>query len=192
MAVTVKLIGPVRWEEDDDGKWSWGFQTNWDRCWESQWDASFTKKKKRASKTVPMRAPGRVTKGGRTTNEAPGTAHWIYAGKLYQANDDGLEPGDVLALLNEAANKRRLQLEKAHALQAMSEEMAPKAKRAPIPSDVKIVVWKRDGGRCVECGAQEDLEFDHIIPVAMGGANTMRNLQLLCGPCNRRKGATLG
>jgi 5-methylcytosine-specific restriction endonuclease McrA len=28
-------------------------------------------------------------------------------------------------------------------------------------------------------GAQEDLEFDHIIPVSMGGSSTERNLQLL-------------
>lgn len=57
---------------------------------------------------------------------------------------------------------------------------------------MKIAVWQRDSGRCVECDSNEDLEFDHIIPLAMGGANTLRNLQLLCGSCNRRKGATLG
>jgi 5-methylcytosine-specific restriction endonuclease McrA len=26
----------------------------------------------------------------------------------------------------------------------------------------------------------------------MGGANTVENLQLLCAPCNKAKGATLG
>jgi 5-methylcytosine-specific restriction endonuclease McrA len=57
---------------------------------------------------------------------------------------------------------------------------------------VKVAVWQRDAGRCVECGSQEDLEFDHVIPLAMGGSNTERNLQLLCAACNRRKGATLG
>jgi hypothetical protein len=29
------------------------------------------------------------------------------------------------------------------------------------------------------------------IPVALGGATTVDNLQLLCGPCNRLKGADL-
>ena len=52
-------------------------------------------------------------------------------------------------------------------------------------------VWRRDGGRCVSCGSAENLEFDHIIPVAMGGASTTRNLQLLCGSCNGAKGGEL-
>ena len=64
--------------------------------------------------------------------------------------------------------------------------------RQPIPQEVKLLVWQRDRGRCVECGVQSELEFDHIIPLAMGGSNTDRNLQLLCETCNRRKGATLG
>ncbi len=56
-----------------------------------------------------------------------------------------------------------------------------------IASDVKMYVWKRDGGRCVECGSQEKLEYDHIIPVSKGGSNTERNVQLLCEHCNRTK-----
>lgn len=118
--------------------------------------------------------------------------YWLYQKKLFVTNDQELRPEDVAALLNEAANRRRLQLEKAHALQAMTEELRRGPRRAHIPQDVKVLVWQRDGGRCVECGSQSDLEFDHIIPLAMGGSNTARNLQLLCEPCNRRKGATLG
>jgi hypothetical protein len=58
-----------------------------------------------------------------------------------------------------------------------------------IPQDVKIAVTLRDQGKCVQCGATEDLNFDHKIPWSRGGANTVSNIQLLCGPCNRRKGA---
>jgi 5-methylcytosine-specific restriction endonuclease McrA len=43
----------------------------------------------------------------------------------------------------------------------------------------------------VKCGSQRSLEFDHIIPVALGGSNTARNIQLLCEGCNRAKGAAL-
>lgn len=60
-------------------------------------------------------------------------------------------------------------------------------KRAPIPDEVRILVWRRDGGKCVKCGSQEDLEYDHIIPVSKGGSSTARNLQLLCERCNREK-----
>ena len=65
-------------------------------------------------------------------------------------------------------------------------------KREPIPQDVKDTVWKRDEGRCVNCGSNEKLEFDHIIPVVKGGSSRYRNIQLLCEHCNRKKHSTLG
>jgi len=64
------------------------------------------------------------------------------------------------------------------------------AERSPIPKDVQREVWQRDKGRCVECGSKENLEYDHIIAISKGGANTVRNLQLLCQECNRRKSDT--
>lgn len=42
--------------------------------------------------------------------------------------------------------------------------------RTGIPSAVKQRVWRRDGGRCVECGSNENLEYDHIIPVSKAAA----------------------
>jgi hypothetical protein len=59
--------------------------------------------------------------------------------------------------------------------------------REAIPENVRHEVWRRDGGKCVICGFQERLEFDHIIPLSKGGSNTARNLQLLCEHCNRKK-----
>jgi hypothetical protein len=61
-----------------------------------------------------------------------------------------------------------------------------------IPQDVKIAVTLRDQGKCVQCGSQDELHYDHKIPWSRGGASTMNNIQLLCGRCNRRKGAREG
>lgn len=120
------------------------------------------------------------------------TNHWLVGRSVYATQDLDLTPADVVALVNEATNRRRLQLAKAHALQAMTAQLDPKSRRERIPQDVKVLVWQRDAGRCVQCDSKTDLEFDHIIPLAMGGSNTARNLQLLCANCNRRKGSTLG
>lgn len=64
---------------------------------------------------------------------------------------------------------------------------SPKRRRL-IPTSVKLEVWKRDKGRCVKCGATEDLHFDHVIPWSKGGSSTTPdNIQLLCGRHNIQK-----
>ena len=65
------------------------------------------------------------------------------------------------------------------------------ARRERISEAVRLFVWQRDQGRCVQCGSSEKLEFDHVIPIAKGGGNTERNIQLLCEQCNRSKGANI-
>jgi hypothetical protein len=55
---------------------------------------------------------------------------------------------------------------------------------------VRPVILARDGHRCLSCGASGlPLEVDHIVSIARGGTNAPSNLQTLCKPCNRRKGA---
>lgn len=56
-----------------------------------------------------------------------------------------------------------------------------------ISDEAKEFVWRRDQAKCVKCGSQDSLEFDHIIPFSKGGSNTARNIQLLCEKCNRSK-----
>jgi hypothetical protein len=61
-----------------------------------------------------------------------------------------------------------------------------------IPSHVKQEVWKRDKGRCVQCGAIDNLHFDHILPFSRGGTSLdVKNIQLLCVRHNLSKGARL-
>lgn len=64
----------------------------------------------------------------------------------------------------------------------------PVRTRERIPLDVKSYIWQRDGGACVRCGSEEQLEFGHIIPWSKGGSDSEENLQILCLTCNRREG----
>jgi 5-methylcytosine-specific restriction endonuclease McrA len=64
-------------------------------------------------------------------------------------------------------------------------------RREAIPERVRREVWRRDQGRCVDCGSRERLEFDHIIPLSRGGSNTARNLELRCESHNRARGAEI-
>ncbi len=61
-----------------------------------------------------------------------------------------------------------------------------------IPRAVRDEVYSRDGGRCAfvgkngkRCNCTHDLEFDHIVPFAMGGDNSPDNLRLLCRKHNK-------
>jgi hypothetical protein len=57
-----------------------------------------------------------------------------------------------------------------------------------IPTSVKLEVWKRDKGKCVKCGSQDNLHFDHIIPYSKGGSSLVaENIQILCARHNITK-----
>lgn len=57
-----------------------------------------------------------------------------------------------------------------------------------IPTEVKVEVWKRDHGKCVICGASDNLHFDHDVPFSKGGSSiTAKNVRLLCARHNLTK-----
>lgn len=61
-----------------------------------------------------------------------------------------------------------------------------------IPTKVKLEVWARDGGKCVTCGATDELHFDHILPYSKGGTSLKaENVQLLCARHNLSKSAKI-
>lgn len=65
-------------------------------------------------------------------------------------------------------------------------------KRKTLTKARRFDVFKRDGYVCRICrNAGGELEVDHIVPLAKGGANTMNNLQTVCRACNRSKGTRL-
>jgi 5-methylcytosine-specific restriction endonuclease McrA len=114
---------------------------------------------------------------------------WMYRGRFFW-EDDALAPDDVMALVHERDRRLRRRIDRAKDLM-LAEAAGPGPRREPIPEEVRREVFRRDGGRCAACGTDSLLQFDHVIPVAMGGASTAQNLQLLCAPCNRAKGASL-
>jgi len=51
-------------------------------------------------------------------------------------------------------------------------------------------ILKRDGYKCLKCGATENLTIDHVKPTSKGGRNTRANKQTLCFKCNGEKDNT--
>lgn len=67
-----------------------------------------------------------------------------------------------------------------------------RVERGKVTNKMRFAIYERDGYRCRICGRKtNDLEIDHIIPIAKGGKSTYDNLQTLCHRCNKRKGSNL-
>lgn len=56
-------------------------------------------------------------------------------------------------------------------------------------SDIFVTIGNRDGFRCANCHAVDNLQIDHVRPLTQNGGNELENLQLLCAACNNAKGA---
>jgi hypothetical protein len=101
---------------------------------------------------------------------------WWWENEFYWESAD-CRPEDVAALL--------AMLERADE-QGIAWELDARLAE-PIPEDVKRVVYERDGGRCLACGSDQLIQYDHVVPWSMGGDNEIQNLRLLCAGCNRRQ-----
>jgi len=85
------------------------------------------------------------------------------------------------------------------AVENVSDEVAPEERSnymversRIIPTTVKLEVWARDGGKCVSCGATDELHFDHILPFSKGGTSLKpENVQLLCARHNLSKSSKI-
>jgi hypothetical protein len=71
------------------------------------------------------------------------------------------------------------------------------SRRAPsryIPREVMLKVARRDAGMCQLCHLNvpdNEMVFDHLIPVSRGGPSTVANLRVLCIECNSLKSDSL-
>jgi 5-methylcytosine-specific restriction endonuclease McrA len=64
--------------------------------------------------------------------------------------------------------------------------------REPEPPALRERIIRRDGFRCVYCGAilpAEALTIDHVQPRMRGGDHSEGNLVAACRPCNTEKGS---
>ena len=105
---------------------------------------------------------------------------WAFNG-FFRLTDCWQERGDARSVF-----KYRLELAEDLDIEAAPPESLPHTRM--IPSAVKLEVWQRDKGRCVICGQEDNLHFDHDLPFSKGGTSlTAKNIRLLCARHNLSK-----
>jgi hypothetical protein len=74
--------------------------------------------------------------------------------------------------------------------EGFTETSEPRRSGRYIPFKIKMRVVRRDNYTCQECGKHlldNEVEFDHVIPVSKGGSSEENNIRLTCFDCNRDK-----
>ena len=59
-----------------------------------------------------------------------------------------------------------------------------------IPRHIMLRVVRRDNNQCQICSKilkDDEIEFDHIIPISKGGSSEENNIRVTCLDCNRNK-----
>ncbi|MEZ4553308.1 MAG: HNH endonuclease signature motif containing protein [Dehalococcoidia bacterium] len=133
------------------------------------------------------RARAEVEAGGVAAVAREGDRVLWWARDGFYWGEGAMTSEEVALLLWDRARRQEARIERLRKLRARESQVAA-AQRARIPEEVRVSVWVRDEGRCVRCGSEDDLQFDHVIPVSRGGSNAVENVQVLCGDCNRLKG----
>ena len=62
-------------------------------------------------------------------------------------------------------------------------------KRKALSKRIRLLILEKYKYTCNHCGGRDKLEIDHIKPYFKGGSSDPSNLQVLCKPCNIKKGS---
>lgn len=73
-------------------------------------------------------------------------------------------------------------------LQDLFDRFASRKVRKGLSKKTATAILHKYNFSCVKCGTKDRLQVDHIVPVKRGGKDELTNLQVLCQPCNLRKG----
>lgn len=119
------------------------------------------------------------------------------AARLRYANDPDRRARAVASAKRQYASNKQAALARADAWNKRNPECrrAIKQRRRARINGTDQRVTRQEigallvGAVCAACGCAENPEIDHILPLALGGGSTRDNLQVLCRPCNRSKGA---
>lgn len=107
-------------------------------------------------------------------------------GRIYAQKNQTFSSKEILALIKKINNRKGKYFVDHEIWSAIC-----RVERGKVTNKIRFAIYKRDGYRCRICGASgnfEQLEIDHIIPIAKGGKTTYNNLQTLCHRCNVQKG----
>jgi len=174
---TIEWREERRWEEEDADK-KIEFQEKIKR-WKKEKNKIFEEKAK--PEIIKIREK---IKNGELLKTIWG---FLYKDALYNFDRGDYTDEERVLLILELEDKERQKFERLKRKFSLSREVEKTPRRDAIPEAVRIAVWRRDEGKCAKCGSRKNLEYDHIIPVSKGGGNTVRNIELLCEECNRKK-----
>ena len=116
---------------------------------------------------------------------------WMFRGRFFW-EDDGLGPDEVRALVHERERRRRRRIDRAegHDARPTRRPDGPRREADPRGRAARGVPPGRRPLR-PRAGATSCSSSTTSSPSRSAGASTPANLQLLCAPCNREKGAAL-
>ena len=100
----------------------------------------------------------------------------------------GIDVSELAFELVQARMKKELKL---HGIEVIHRPDIPQDRQGERSKNIKHLLFGKQEGICNGCKRHfpfNNFTLDHIVPLAVGGADIDENLQLLCNWCNSKKG----